>query len=826
MALCAWTAILCWFFRDILFFGKALFYFDVTEINYPYRAFFARELAAGRFSRWCPDLYCGLALFSESQAGYLHPLKYVLYPWMETWRALNWDFVISIWLAWLGTYLWLRRHVGAIAAFGGASLFALSGYTWAHSMHTSMINALASVPFVIWSLEIAWESGKARAIVPGAIALACEVFAGHLQDALLTVALVGVYAGLKAASVAGARRKLAVLAPAAGIIALGVLLSSVQWIPSKELIDRSPRAGGLSYAELTYGSWSPELIPALAVREAYGTRARDTDWMDGFYPYHEMDVYMGLTGLGLAAIGARARRDRWVCVWLAIGIISLVLMLGKFTCIFDYANLLPVAGASREPVRFHVWAAMSVAALAAVGIERIARGGASLTPAVIVTAVIISISIPILVYDYLPVWTEPARWVKPQHIARYRWLAWELASASARTIVIVAIGWSLARSALSSASPQARRRRAAGLALLPALDLLSAHAADTPSIDPSYWTDPPPAAKVLKRTPGEIRVFGTARYSSGEPGYASEPVDFLPVRDTLDWSLPTVWGIKSSNGKTPIIPARMLRYTDNAKPFGGRFDLESVTHLVFPSPDAARTLGAPIKTGSAYLFRNPRALPRARLVGKPVYAADEHDAVKQLKRLGAQTLDHVIVEDPLRPLAEGSNARGTVAITRDDPETMVVAVTAETPGYLVVADTFDPGWSATVDGKPATIVPAYVAFRALYLGQGKHEVVFRYEPAGFRTGLALTILGCCLAALLIVVPIRRIASEDDHGALSWPARLPTWLALAALVLILGSAVGIDKQGRPKVHSRWREAFHRFTWGAGYEAMRPAPPPLE
>ena len=58
----------------------ALFYFDVTEINFPYRDFFADELKAGRFSRWCPGLYCGMPLYSESQAGYLHPLKYAALP--------------------------------------------------------------------------------------------------------------------------------------------------------------------------------------------------------------------------------------------------------------------------------------------------------------------------------------------------------------------------------------------------------------------------------------------------------------------------------------------------------------------------------------------------------------------------------------------------------------------------------------------------------------------------------------------------------------------------------------------------------------------------
>ena len=107
------------------------------------------------------------------------------------------------------------------------------------------------------------------------------------------------------------------------LVGLGVLISGVQWVPSKELLDRSPRAGGLSRRELTYGSWSPELLPTLVVREAYGTRARDTDWMHGYYPYHEMNTYMGLIAIVLAVVGAggRAARDRWSSFWvLLIGI--------------------------------------------------------------------------------------------------------------------------------------------------------------------------------------------------------------------------------------------------------------------------------------------------------------------------------------------------------------------------------------------------------------------------------------------------------------------------------------------------------------------------
>src|SRR5947208_14062336 len=84
LAVAAWSAAIAVVFRDAVIFRGAMFYFDITELNYPYRAFLFRELGAGRLSFWLPNLYCGLPLFSESQAGYFHPLKHLLYPWLPT----------------------------------------------------------------------------------------------------------------------------------------------------------------------------------------------------------------------------------------------------------------------------------------------------------------------------------------------------------------------------------------------------------------------------------------------------------------------------------------------------------------------------------------------------------------------------------------------------------------------------------------------------------------------------------------------------------------------------------------------------------------------
>ena len=55
---------------------------------------------------------------------------------------------------------------------------------------------------------------------------------------------------------------------------------------------------------------TPSCLPTLVIREAYGTRARDTDWMNGYYPYHEMNAYMGLIAIVLAVVGAGGRVDK------------------------------------------------------------------------------------------------------------------------------------------------------------------------------------------------------------------------------------------------------------------------------------------------------------------------------------------------------------------------------------------------------------------------------------------------------------------------------------------------------------------------------------
>lgn len=817
IAVAVWTAAVVLFFWDAVSLQKAFFYFDISEINFPYRDFFAGELKQGRFSRWCPSLYCGMPLYSESQAGYLHPLKFLFYPWMATWKAFSLDCVASVWLAGLGAYGWLRRHVGPRGALTGASLFGFSGFVWAHFVHTSMLNALASVPFLVWSLEWAWARGRRAGIALGAFALACQVFAGHLQDAIFGAALVMIYGAFRLVTESTWKSGLRAFATSATLVALGIALAAVQWVPSKELLDRSPRAGGLSWSELTYGSWHPELLPSMVVREAYGTRARDTDWMDGFYPYHELNTYLGLTALALAVIGGAASRDRWVAFWVFLAGLSCVLMLGRFTCLFDYANRVPIAGASRIPVRFHLWLSLSVAALAGVGVDRLERGfPVRLRAAGLLVAALVLGSIPILILAYVPAWNGTIHATMAYHVNRNHWLRRELLVASARTAALgLAAAWTIYR-ASRSRSGRVRGLCGSVLPLIVLADLLGSHWRDVPTIDPSYWTVPPASVSALRSDPGLSRIFGIADKSAGEPGYASEDLDFFRVRDPLDWSLAPVWGLSSARGETPMISSRLVAFNDTLLPREGRFDLQSVSHILsgrIPHP-------RPGEPGTR-IYTTRTALPRARLMGRPLYVKDQAEALAALPALGLRVRDRLVVEDPDRPIAADATVEGagSARIVQDDPEQVAIETDCSGPAYLVLADTFDPGWSASVDGVPAPIRPAWVAFRAVALGAGRHRVVFRYAPAGFGVGLTVSLAGLIAWLALLFRPGRLPELRPEHDRLGWPARWPMLELLGIVLLIVASTVGVGKDGKVGVQSRWLHTFHSFTWDAGIEAMR-------
>ncbi len=79
-----------------------------------------------------------------------------------------------------------------------------------------------------------------------------------------------------------------------------------------------------------------------------------------------------------------------------------------------------------------------------------------------------------------------------------------------------------------------------------------------------------------------------------------------------------------------------------------------------------------------------------------------------------------------------------------EPDDVRLEASLASPGYLLLLDTYFPGWRATVNGAPAPIYRADFNFRAVPLPAGKSTVIFSYRPESLRIGIYLCALGILL----------------------------------------------------------------------------------
>ncbi len=81
-------------------------------------------------------------------------------------------------------------------------------------------------------------------------------------------------------------------------------------------------------------------------------------------------------------------------------------------------------------------------------------------------------------------------------------------------------------------------------------------------------------------------------------------------------------------------------------------------------------------------------------------------------------------------------------IVHDDPQRTVIDTELHAPGLLVLADAWYPGWQAFVKSNSGTReIPIYRTNRVqrgVWLNAGQHTVEFRYRPASFYAGAAIS----------------------------------------------------------------------------------------
>jgi hypothetical protein len=329
----------------------------------------------------------------------------------------------------------------------------------------------------------------------------------------------------------------------------------------------------------------------------------------------------------------------------------------------------------------------------------------------------------------------------------------------------------LAMWAVAYRAPRPRAVAILGLALV--AELLWFQRNQNPQSDPALYYPPQPALVELSKAPPG-RITG---------------LSCLPPM------LPGAYGLRDVRGYDAVDPARIVRLLSEVRykstPFveyaltqwwilplwadrrDGKFKCLPVLNMLNlryvigrgkPPDDEIKFEPLMINEGDYWVYENPNALPR-------VYVPKNVAAVSEAKALALMTDTNNGAAFQFDPRAVAfveqdqglrGNCEGSAEITNETPCAIHVRVDMKTPGLLVLADQWNPGWKAYLDGVETPIVLANYALRGVRLPAGSGEVVFRYQPASWSFGMrtfAVTAVVLVLWATAILWLDRRTKSH-------------------------------------------------------------------
>lgn len=90
-----------------------------------------------------------------------------------------------------------------------------------------------------------------------------------------------------------------------------------------------------------------------------------------------------------------------------------------------------------------------------------------------------------------------------------------------------------------------------------------------------------------------------------------------------------------------------------------------------------------------------------------------------------------------------------VQLLKYAPNEIQLKVQASRPRFLVVANSFDPSWKVSIDGKNAlSIIPANYVLQATLIPEGSHLVRIYFFLDSLKWGILLTAAGILVWAFL------------------------------------------------------------------------------
>jgi hypothetical protein len=110
-----------------------------------------------------------------------------------------------------------------------------------------------------------------------------------------------------------------------------------------------------------------------------------------------------------------------------------------------------------------------------------------------------------------------------------------------------------------------------------------------------------------------------------------------------------------------------------------------------------------------------------------------------------------LIEDNLDFQVQEFDEQAEVKMNGNSDGTMTVNTNSKSPAFLVLSDTYYPGWQAKIDGKKTKLFVTNYLGRGLVVPQGNHLVKFEFKPLSFKLGLGLSVASIFALGYLLFV---------------------------------------------------------------------------
>lgn len=173
-------------------------------------------------------------------------------------------------------------------------------------------------------------------------------------------------------------------------------------------------------------------------------------------------------------------------------------------------------------------------------------------------------------------------------------------------------------------------------------------------------------------------------------------------------------------------------------------------YFIFPAGQQGQTV--PIE--NPYTFGNAWFIDKIQYVNN---ANEEIDAIGQVDLQQTAIVDSKFKE-ALKGVNEGyKDSLSTIRLTSYEPNQLVYETSSPQDGIVVFSEIYYPGWTATIDGKPADIARADYILRAMNVPAGKHTIEMHFDPQSLHIteGIAYGAMALLLVGVIILIWIYR-----------------------------------------------------------------------